>query len=539
MSISLLTARRAVLAGIAALTCGLACPAQVVAQDAPFAVPQVKFQVKSTTERLEMTVNTSKLVEFPFDVPKMLVNNPDLVRVIPISPKSIQLSALRAGVTQVNVWDTEGNVTSVDVMILGDVGELDATLKTLFPEASLRLRPLNSSLYISGYVPKAEMVNSIATVSRDYFPNIINDMTVGGVQKILLHVKVMEVSRTKLRNMGFDWSAAFESGSFVNQTASGILDIAKGKAVDSGNPGIRFGVTTDGDTFLGFLEALRDNNLAKLMAEPTLTTLSGRPATFNVGGEIPIPVQQSVGVTTIQWKEFGTKIDFVPIVLGNGVLRLEIRPLVSEIDSSLTDPITGTPGFRQRRADTAVEMKAGQTLAIAGLVQSREEAQNRGIPVLADLPWLGAPFRRVHNLRNELELLIFVTPEFCEAMDPSEVPPCGPGQLTVSPDDCELYGRGYLEVPRGGCIDGKCAPGGQMKGGLYEEVQPAPPMAGSSSGRVAPVVTAPSTGYRSTVGTGVSPSTKGGNVKSVSTSRRPSSGLQPTLIGPLGYDDLK
>jgi pilus assembly protein CpaC len=552
MSITSLAARRAVLAGIAALACGLVCTQQARAQlDAP--VPAVKFQVKSTTERLEMTVNTSKVVEFPFDVPKMLVNNPDVVRVIPISPKSIQLSALRAGVTQVNVWDADGNITSVDVMILGDVGELDMTIKTLFPEASVRMRPLNSSLYISGYVPKAEMVTSISNVARDYYPNIINDLTVGGVQKVLLHVKVMEVSRTKLRNLGFDWTATFEDG-FITQTAAGVIGFNRGgDLTDIGRPGIRFGITNDSGTFLGFLEALRQNNLAKLMAEPTLTTLSGRPATFNVGGEIPVPVQQSVGVTTIQWHEFGTRVDFVPIVLGNGVMRLEIRPLVSEVDSSLADPVTGTPGFRTRRVDTAVEMKAGQTLAIAGLVQSREEALNRGVPFLADLPWFGAPFRRVENARNEIELLIFVTPEFCEAMDPTEVPPCGPGQLTVSPTDHELYGRGYLEVPRTGCVGGNCGPGGRMNGGLYEEApadgkgtvpaQPAPPMgARNSSGYVAPVVSAPSGGYRGTIGTGVSSYSQGGNVKSaqpVSTSRKPSAGLQPTMIGPLGYDDLK
>jgi len=547
MSISLLTARRAALAGLAALACGLVCPVQARAQDEPNG-SAVKFQVKSTSERLEMTVNTSKVVEFPFDVPKMLVNNPDLVRVVPISPKSIQLSALRAGVTQVNVWDTEGAVTTVDVMILGDVGELDATLKTLFPEASLRLRPLNSSLYISGFVPKAEMVTSISNVARDYFPNIINDMTVGGVQKVLLHVKVMEVSRTKLRTLGFDW-AYINGDNFITQTASGVLkEIGSSGSDAASSSTITFGIVGDNSSFFGFMEALRENNLAKLMAEPTLTTLSGRPATFNVGGEIPFPVQQSVGVTTLQWREFGTQIDFVPIVLGNGSVRLEVRPAVREIDTSLRDSVTGTPGFRTRRADTAVEMKAGQTLAIAGLVYYREEAINRGVPLLADLPWFGAPFRRVSNTRNEIELLIFVTPEFCEAMDPSEVPPCGPGQLTVSPNDCELYGKGYLEVPKSGCVNGNCGPGGRMNGGLYEETpiqtlkQPAPaPMGARTSGRVAPVVSAPSYGYRGTIGTGVSSAPRGGTVTTAQTvsSRKPSNGLQPTLIGPLGYDELR
>jgi pilus assembly protein CpaC len=512
-----------------------------------------------------MTVNSSKVVEFPFDVPKMLVNNPDLVRVIPISPKSIQLSAVRAGVTQLNVWDADGNITSLDVVILGDVGELDITLKTLFPEASLRLRPLNSSLYISGYVPKAEMVQSISNVARDYFPNIINDMTVGGVQKILLHVKVMEVSRTKLRSLGFDW-AQISGDSFVTQSVGRLLEQpgTLGNSLGIGST-IRFGIVSDGGEFYGFLEALRENNLAKLMAEPTLTTLSGRPATFNSGGEVPIPIQQSLGVTTVQWREFGTRIDFVPIVLGNGVIRLEVRPEVTDIDPSLRDAVTGTPGFRTRRADTAVEMKAGQTMAIAGLISTREEATNRGIPVLADLPWFGVPFRRVTNRSNEIELLIFVTPEFCEAMDPNEVPPCGPGQLTVSPNDAELYGRGYLEVPKAGCTGPNCGPHGGLigPGGMGYEALPgakagvgsatdiAPPAPVSfdplgmrhGGGRVPPVVSMPPSqrGTSGTVGTGVNPSAKGGSVKLAQpvSSRKPSSGLQPTLIGPLGYDDLR
>jgi pilus assembly protein CpaC len=381
-------------------------------------------------------------------------------------------------------------------------------------------------------------------------------MTVGGVQKILLHVKVMEVSRTKLRTLGFDW-AQISGGSFITQSVSRLLEEpgTLGNSLGIGST-VRFGVVGDGGSFYGFLEALRENNLAKLMAEPTLTTLSGRPATFNVGGEIPIPIQQSLGVTTVQWREFGTRIDFVPIVLGNGVVRLEVRPEVTDIDPSLRDAVTGTPGFRTRRADTAVEMKAGQTLAIAGLVSSREEASNRGVPILADVPWFGAPFRRVSNRTNEIELLIFVTPEFCEAMDPSEVPPCGPGQLTVSPNDAELYGRGYIEVPRAGCVGGNCGPNGLLgPGGTGYEALPGEPAkeagplplpmgARKSTGtRVPPVVTAPSPGYRGgTVGTGVNPSTKGGSVKlaqPASASRKPSTGLQPTLIGPLGYDDLR
>src|SRR5262245_4587956 len=457
--------RKALLAMAAAFGLALVGPAPSNAQDLP--ATSITFKVRGPAERLEMTVNASRVVEFPFDVPRMMVNNPDVVRVSPISSRSIQLSAVRAGVTQLNVWDADNNVTSVDLIILGDVAELDMTLKSLFPQAALKLRPLNSSLYISGFVPKAEMVASITRVAQDYFPNIINDMQVGGVHKILLHVKVLEISRTKLRSLGFDWAQISSGGGFASQTISGRLPAGGQGSTNPINPlsslgaaTFRFGVIGSGGQFFGFVEALRQNNLARLMAEPTLVTLDGRPATFNVGGQIPVPNPMGVGVpASTTYRPFGTQIDFVPIILGNGMVRLEVRPDITEIDPSLTNPTTGAPGFRQRMADTAVELKAGQTLAIAGLVFTREDSVNRGIPWLADLPWAGVPFRRVSNQRNDVELLIFVTPEFCEAMNPDEVPPCGPGELTTSATDCELYGRGYIEVAKT-CTIGKCGPGG-------------------------------------------------------------------------------
>jgi pilus assembly protein CpaC len=462
----------------------LVSPPTLYSQE-PLAAPGVKFKVQGAAERLEMTVNTSRILEFEFDVPKMLVNNPDLVRVIPISPRSVQLSAVKAGVTQVNVWDDKGKVTSIDLVILGDVQELDLILKTEFPEANIRLRPLNSSLFVTGFVPKAEMVPQITRIAQDYFPQIVNNLTVGGVQKVLLHVKVMEVSRTKLRTLGFDW-AELNGQSFVSQGVSGLLN---GIGVVNGGPStVRFGIVNGNNEFYGFLEALRQNDLAKLVAEPTLTTLNGRPASFNVGGEVPILVPQSLGSVTIQYREFGTQVDFVPIVLGNGMVRLEVRPQITELDNSLSVQLNGTniPGFRQRRADVGVEMRAGQTLAIAGLIYQRTEAQSRGIPWIADVPWFGAPFRRNTERMNEVELVIMVTPEFAEAMDPAEVPPCGPGQLTTSPTDTELYYRGYLEVPNKNCAN--CNTTGNIAPFGPDELPGQSGAQGTQARRLAPVV---------------------------------------------------
>ena len=556
MSIS---SHKASLALAAAIGFALAGSAPAPAQDfaaSNLAASSITFKVRGPAERLEMTVNGSKVVEFPFDVPRMMVNNPEIVRVAPISSKSIQLSAMRAGVTQLNVWDADNNITSVDLIILGDVAELDMTLKALFPQAALKLRPLNSSLYISGFVPKAEMVSSITRVAQDYFPNIINDMTVGGVHKILLHVKVMEISRTKLRTLGFDWAQISSGGGFISQGVSGILQ-APGTQIGTQGATVRFGILGNGGEFYGFVEALRQNELARLLAEPTLVTLDGRPATFNVGGEVPIPMQQALGVTTVTYRQFGTQIDFVPIVLGNGMVRLEVRPDITEIDPSLRDSVTGVPGFRQRTADTAVEMKAGQTLAIAGLVFTREDSVNRGIPWLADLPFAGMPFRRVSNTRNDVELLIFVTPEFCEAMDPNEVPPCGPGQLSTTPTDCELYWRGYIEVPKN-CPDGSHGHGGLLGPGNGFEQLPAAqgaPVPAPAGVRTTPRSSKPVMAQSAPTSR---PSGKGATATPVSTtipSGSPQNGHSsyyagsngqnapasspPNIIGPLGYDDLK
>lgn len=547
--------RRPLIAALLVALLGVAPAARSFAQDA--APPSVKFKVNGPAERLEMTVNTSRVLEFPFDVPKMLVNNPDLVRVIPVSPNSIQLSAVKAGVTQLNVWSMDDKVTSIDLVILGDVQELELVLKTEFPDASLRLRPLNSSLYISGFVPKAEMVGSIVRVAEDYFPRVVNNMTVGGVQKVLLHVKVMEVSRTKLRTLGFDWAVLGEQA-FVSQGVGGLINNV-GNA--TGTPStVRFGIVDGNTQFYGFLEALRQNDLAKLLAEPTLTTLNGRPASFNVGGEVPVLVPQSLGTVTIEYREFGTQVDFVPIVLGNGVVRLEVRPQITELDNSLSVTVNGAviPGFRQRRADVGVEMKAGQTLAIAGLVYNRVEAQNKGIPWIADVPWFGVPFRRVTEKNNEVELVIMVTPEFAEAMDPCEVPPCGPGQLTASPTDVELYYRGYLETPKSGCKDGDCGgpyPGGapgypQIQGGMpLEQLPPSQPTPAGAQARrpmnyqaSQPVRQGPAArtaSARTTVGDLPSAQTPNSRYQPQSAGQKPAAAGQPALIGPLGYDDLK
>ena len=452
--------------------------------DSPASSP-LHFQVNDTTERLEMIVRTSRILTLEYKVPRMLANNPDIIRVVPLSPNQVQVSALKAGVTQLNVWDEKDHVTAIDIVVYGDARELENILKMQFPDANIRVQPLATSVIVSGYVPEVEMITQIMRTAEDYYPKVISLLKVGGAQKVLLHVKVMEVSRTKLRKLGFDWAEFNQSGVYAVQSVSGLIGSfsnTAGTATGTGGATVNFGVVNGNNSFFGFLEALRQHNMVKVLAEPTLVTLSGRPATFRSGGEFPIIVPQSLGTVSVQYRQFGTQVDFVPIVLGKGMVRLEVRPQVTEIDRSTAVNINNinVPGLRTRMVETGVEMKSGQTLALAGLLQERVEVENKGLPILADMPWIGAAFRRVQENINEVELLITVTPEFAEAMDPEEVPPCGPGQSTMSPNNVELYMRGYMEVPK---CDDHGGPNDRLQGGTYSPGtgrEPLPPGTSSS-----------------------------------------------------------
>lgn len=535
------TAARALL-GICLWACGSGISAPAHGQTLNAGPQPVHFQVSKSVDRLDMIVNTSRILTTEHKIPRLLVENQSIVRAQPISPNQVQLSAVKAGFTTLTVWDEKDTEHTIDVLVYGDARELENLLATEFPEASLRVRPLATSVVITGYVPRADMVSRIVRMAEDYYPSVINNISIGGGQQVLLHVKLMEVSRTKLRRLGFDW-ANFNADDSIVQHASGLINAysltpgAQAVTTARGET-VAFGIVNDANSFFGFIDALRQYNLVKVLAEPTLVTVSGRPASFSSGGEFPILVPQSLGTLSIEYRQFGTRVDFVPIVLGNGRIRLEVRPQVSEVDPSRSVTINSTtvPGLRTRWVDTGVEMKAGQTLALAGLIQNQIEAQNRGIPYLADLPWIGNAFRHVQEQNNEIELLVLVTPEFVEALDPEEVPPCGPGQLTTSPDDVDLYLRGYLEVPMC-CDDGSCAncqrtgyfDGYPAAGGGYEhtpEPLTAQPISTSSpaTGTIRDS-RAPQVPGRVTTPTPAS----GG-------SRSSSATPPPTLIGPSGYD---
>ncbi len=509
----------------------------------------IVHKIEAANERLEMVVNSSRILTLGEKIPQVQVNNPDVVGVEPLSDTEVQLFAKKAGVTQVNLWGEDNKIHTIDLIVFGDSQELHYLLESQFPNASLKVFPLaNNSVIISGYVDELREVDHITEMAKNYYPKVINNISVGGVQQVMLHVKVLEISRTKARNLGIDWTA-INGGDFVSSNVGGIIagiNPTSGRigALAPNTPTANIGLIDGDSAFFGVIEALQQKNVVRLVSDPTLVTVSGRPAFFNEGGEFPIQVPQSLGTVTIEWKKYGTQMDFVPIVLGNGLIRLEVRPRISEIDPTLGTTAQGinVPALKTREVDTGVEMRAGQTLAIAGLIQQRSELETRSVPLLGELPYVGVMFSRKKEKTNEVELLILVTPEIVEPMDCAEVPPCGPGTMTTLPSDWQWYMKNHIEVPKC-CPDGSPYPGAGPEGeglmqsetvapGVPQQDVPVQPGAGDARYRgrmpATPVVQRQQTRLNQTNRQAVQVQ-PGRPVK-------PSTGQRPGLVGPIGYD---
>ncbi|MCO8121773.1 pilus assembly protein N-terminal domain-containing protein [Stieleria sp. TO1_6] len=391
--------------------------------------------ITRSVERMQMLVKSSSILTLDAKIPRFQVHNEEVLGATPISQNQLQVFAKTPGTTQINLWDIDDKQYTVDITVIADAREIEGVLSAQLPLATLKVMPVNASAIVSGYVTSVDDVDRAIAIVEQYYPTVVNNIRVVGVQQVLLHTRIMEVSRTKLRELGVDLS--WTDGSRI---------------VDNLPVGIPFNNATNvfqGDEFTALVNALRQQDLIKFLAEPTVVATHGRPARFTVGGSVPYIVPSGNNTVTVKYEEYGTSVDFLPFVVGPGRVRLEIRPEVKEPDPSLSISASdiNVTAFRQRYVDTAVELQAGQTFAIAGLLQSRAESTTKATPFIGELPVIGAFFRGVRERRNDVELLITVTPELIDAMDPHQVPRGGPGLNSMPPNDHDLYFNGHIEVP--------------------------------------------------------------------------------------------
>lgn len=449
------------------------------------------FVVQDKHTTLEISERFSKVLQFNSRVSRVDGFDPSVLAVTALSPTQIRVQALAQGVTTLVVTDETNAVFSVEVLVSGDARQLQAVLHRNFPTTSVKATKIKDSVLLRGWVTNPDQIPQIIEISELYFPRVLNQMQVGGPQQVQLRVKVMEVQRSKLRKFGFNFIFANDSGYFqstpgainpintvllpLGGTPGVLTGLTTGNGIQLANaakPALSFGVTNGSGAFQGLIDALRQEGLLKIQAEPTLVTRNGQPAKLLNGGEFPILVPQSLGTVTIDWREFGVRLESVPIILGQNRVQQMLIAEVSERDFTSAVSIQGTtvPGLTKRRVETSVDMQFGQTLVIGGLISVRRTGQQDKIPFLGELPFVGAAFRRTSYSEVETELLVLVTPEYVAPFDPCQVPTGGPGLGTTIPTDHELLDQGVLEVPNyggadcppfgpGACPTGPCPPG--------------------------------------------------------------------------------
>jgi pilus assembly protein CpaC len=471
--------------------------------------------------------------------PVIAVGDPSILDFVVVGPRQIRVIGQRIGATDLSITTAEGRTYSFDVQVVADLGVLRVQLKSMFPDASLKLTQVRDSVVVEGEARDTVQVAHIIEAIKAYLmavqvsqarkisgqsngrtpgqaqrpgsgaptaavpptgafpgapngpgspglpsgppgadayaepnqltvsgtiaePRVINLIRVPGPQQVLLKVRIGELDRTALRQIGADWLAVDPSSGAIVGTQIGGAGIGATATLSHGlsalvtgtlgSTNTVFGIFQKGD-FAFFLTALRQNNILKILAEPNLVAMNGEQASFLAGGEFPVPVPQvgASGVAptvTVQFKEFGVRLGFVPFILDGDVIRLTVDPEVSSIDSTLaTTLVSGgspVPGINSRKAHTTVELRHGQTLMIAGLLQLNLDGQTSRIPGLGDLPIIGPFFSNTTHKRQEKELVVMVTPYLVEPMNCDQVPPY-PGEEVSTPTDLELYFLNRIE----------------------------------------------------------------------------------------------
>jgi pilus assembly protein CpaC len=402
---------------------------------------------------IEHTAKIRKVMDFDAEVLT--------VQTVEGNPNQFRIYALKSGVTSISVVDEFGKTFTIEVLVRGDVRHLESFIRRLYPDDTITIEEISdTAVRLDGWVSRPEAVSEIQAIAEQFYAEVLNHMKTGGVQQIMLKCTVLEVQRSKLRRLGMNFTMIRPDGYLVTTPGpitpiTGITAGGAGTTITQngfGSSSVTWGLTRPNGIFQGFIQAMVEEGLFKTHATPMIVTHNGRPANFLSGGETPVPVTAGLGAVGIEFREFGIQLNTVPVILGNGRVRLEVEAVVRDQDFSNTVTIGGTTttAFRTNSANTQVEMNFGEALVIAGLVSKRGAATTQKVPFFGELPYVGAAFSRKQYTESESELMILVTPELVAPMPAGQLPSVGPGLQTDIPVDRELYFHGLLEVPKFG-----------------------------------------------------------------------------------------
>lgn len=405
--------------------------------------------VQETREpnKLNLTSGKSTILKSTQPIKRVSIADPEIADVRVLSSREIYLTGKTAGTTNLTLWQNNNVIEFYDVEVAYDLSSLKQQVNDVLPEEKdLQIIGTNESITLSGKVTNAANLAKVTALTQAYAPKgkINNLVEVGGVHQVMLEVKIAEMSRSTTKRLGINFT--WQNGNdFGVSLLGGIITDFDGLTTEF-SPGVNalFRFSKGNSTWTGFVDALKEDGLVKILAEPTLITLSGRTAEFLAGGEFPIPVPDEDGIT-IEYKEFGVGLQFTPTVLSKDVISINVAPEVSELDFSTAIQFSGfaAPGITTRRASTTIELADGQSFAIAGLLQDRINEAVSKFPVLGDIPVLGALFRSEHFQKSETELIIIVTPHLVKPLNMAKQ--TLPTDFFIEPSDAEFYLEGRLE----------------------------------------------------------------------------------------------
>ena len=426
---------------IGALAAAMACSALAYAP-AHAAVPMASEPVMNR----RITVPKDKTLAFRLNQPasKIVVAQTDIAQVVATSDRSFYVRGKNIGATNVLVYGPGGQLAEViDINVAYDAGDMQDALATAFPNEHIRVANAGQGLLLLGQVADTGVAARAEKIAEKYAAGFVtNNLTVRASQEVILEVRVLEASRLALRDMGV--TLDIHNGSFQLLTGRGLIG--------SDSPAGVLSLTgrTGGTTVDATLAALENKGLVHTLARPNLVAISGEKASFLAGGEFPYPVPQSASNGTvniiIEFRQYGVKLDFRPVVQDNGLIRLEVAPEVSQLDPTNVIRLAGfsVPGLITRKTNTTVELRNGASLAIGGLFQRNYQNTVSQVPGLGQIPVLSALFRSSRWQNNETELVIIVTPRLAGPMDftRAEAPQTVMG-AEPRPEDLLVRGQPY------------------------------------------------------------------------------------------------
>ncbi len=411
-------------------TSGVPVAAQQPAGTASSAPRQVLPTPAASTEypKITLTAGRSTVLTTEFDVTRIAITNPAIADAVVVAPREILIDGKGAGTVSLIIWGGSQRV-QYDVVVDAGVLGLEQQLKNLFPGEDIRVIVSDEAMILSGSVSSnAIMLKAaeIATLSSAKL-KVINLLQLPGgteSQQVMLQVRFAEVNKSAMEELGLtlfanrsDWAARATTGQFAGPTLDGD------SVVFSDLLNLFFFSKSEG--IGGVIRALRGKGLFQSLAEPNLIAYNGKEASFLAGGEFPVPfVAGTSGQVTVQFKEFGIRLNFTPTIAGD-VIRLKVRPEVSTLDFNNGVTISGfrIPALTTRRAETEVELRDGQSFAIAGLLDNVSQTDSSNIPFLSSIPIIGTLFKSKAERATRTELMVLITPRLVRALDPDEVPP--------------------------------------------------------------------------------------------------------------------